>query len=420
VSSPVPQRDGLAVTVVSIYFAPDSTGIAPYTTEYCDFLSDAGMKVDAVVGIPHYPQWHVDPAYRRMLLRHEARGNVGVHRVRHFVPKHQNVLSRGLYEGSFGVLAAGASRRLKPDVVVAVTPNITAVPVAHRIARRLSVPLLVVVQDLVGLAATQSGIDGGHRFSDMISKIEARWISQASKVAIITEAFRKPLETAGVPAHRIVRLPNHSHIEMSSEGQQEARLRLGWPLDPAIAVHTGNMGMKQDLGNVLEAARLIAQRSDTLIMLVGDGNRREELEKDAAHLDNVRIVPPVDSDLYPSVLAAADVLLINERPSVLDMSMPSKLTSYLTAGRPIVAAVHSDGAAAVEIRACGGGVVIPAGQPLALADALLRLLGQDQERRSLGNAARTYALEHLSREGARARTVELVRSLARERSMLSR
>jgi colanic acid biosynthesis glycosyl transferase WcaI len=152
-----------------------------------------------------------------------------------------------------------------------------------------------------------------------------------------------------------------------------------------------------------------------LVTLVGDGNTRAALEKDAARLNNVQMLSPVDSGLYPSVLAAADVLIINERPSVLDMSMPSKLTSYLAAGRPIVAAVHPDGATAIEIQACGGGVVIPAGQPSALADALVRLVGADQERRTLGLAARAYSVEHLSRDGARARTIELVESLARDR-----
>ena len=69
------------------------------------------------------------------------------------------------------------------------------------------------------------------------------------------------------------------------------------------------------------------------------------------------------------MLAAADVLLINERESVVQMSLPSKLTSYLVAGQPILAAVNDDGATAQELRRLGLGNVVDPGDAAALHDA---------------------------------------------------
>ena len=56
--------DGVAITVVGIYYAPDATGIAPYTTDLCETLAAHGASVHAVVGVPHYPEWTVGSAYR--------------------------------------------------------------------------------------------------------------------------------------------------------------------------------------------------------------------------------------------------------------------------------------------------------------------------------------------------------------------
>ena len=130
----------------------------------------------------------------------------------------------------------------------------------------------------------------------------------------------------------------------------------------------------------MEAARLLTG-STVLAVLVGDGSQRRALERQASGLRNVRFTGLVAEDLYPVVLAAADVLLVNERPSVGDMALPSKLTSYLVAGRPILAAVADGGASQRELLSTGGAAwTIPPGDPAALATALASL-AQDRPRR---------------------------------------
>jgi colanic acid biosynthesis glycosyl transferase WcaI len=112
-------------------------------------------------------------------------------------------------------------------------------------------------------------------------------------------------------------------------------------------------------------------------------------------------VDPLPDSHYPLALAAADVLVVNERPSVGDMSLPSKLTSYLAAGRPVLAAVSPDGATARELARTGGAaLVVPPGEPAALA-AAVRELRDDPERRSrMAAAASLYARRELGREAA--------------------
>ena len=133
------------------------------------------------------------------------------------------------------------------------------------------------------------------------------------------------------------------------------REAMGWTGEHVV-LHTGNMGRKQALEVVIEAAQLCENHDHKCrFVLMGDGSQRQELERLAAGNARVEIVDGVDSDIYSDVLAAADVLLINERASVQQMSLPSKLTSYLVAGQPILAAVNDDGATAQELRRLGLG-----------------------------------------------------------------
>jgi glycosyltransferase involved in cell wall biosynthesis len=115
----------------------------------------------------------------------------------------------------------------------------------------------------------------------------------------------------------------------------------------------------------------------------------------------VRFVDLVSSDLYPTVLAAADVVLVNERPTVREMSMPSKITSYLAAGRPVVGAVANRGTTHTELRATGGAAyTVPAGRPDLLAAALSELVGETRELRAMSEAGRAFAAANLSPAGA--------------------
>lgn len=404
---------GLSVTVVGIYYAPDSTGIAPYTTDLCRTLAAEGAEVRAVVGVPHYPQWKVDPAYRLRPVRTSVEDNVRVTRVRHFVPRRQDAVRRGLYELSFFAGSALAAGR-RPDVVLGVTPALAGAATAGLLAASRSVPLGIVVQDLAGQAATQSGIRGGSRVAGGVAGLEATLLRRAQLVGVISDAFDEPLRSMGVRPERIRPLPNYALVSPTAVGHAEARAALGWPADRRIVLHTGNMGLKQDLVNVVRAATEAheARLHDLLFVFVGDGNERAKVRAVAGDLPNVLFVDPLPDDTYPLSLAAADCLLLNERSTVFDMCLPSKLTSYLASGRPVVAATSPLGGAARQLHAARAGVVIPPGRPTELLTAILGVLADPLEAERLGRNGQAYALDHLSVDAARRRIVDFTAELA--------
>jgi colanic acid biosynthesis glycosyl transferase WcaI len=239
------------------------------------------------------------------------------------------------------------------------------------IKKRSGAVYKVLVQDLMAAAATQSSIRGGGLVSGIVERIEGSGLRAADSVAVITDSFKKRVLAYGVNDDKIVLSPNYSHSNIQPLDRDECRRELGWSHDDLLVIHTGNMGLKQDLGNVIEAARLLAQdRPDIKFYLVGDGSQRAALENQARGMSNVKFFDLFSKELYPKVLGAANVLLINESPDQVDMSLPSKLTSYLAANKRIVAATVKGGATHSAIKSTQGSTTIEAGNSDLLADAI--------------------------------------------------
>ncbi|MEV6653444.1 glycosyltransferase [Streptomyces sp. NPDC051219] len=400
---------GRRVLVVSTNYAPEHAGIGPYSTQTAEHLAACGAEVHVLAGMPHYPAWRLDDDYRGRRRVTEIRQGVQVHRRRHYVPPRQTALRRALYEVSFLVHGSVAPPPGRPDIVLSQMPSLAGGIIGGRLARRHGVPHVVVVQDLMGAAAAQSGISGGSRVASLASRVEAAVLGSASLVGVVHETFVDRVKAMGIPAPRIRTVPNWTHVASPTANRHAVRERLGWWPDEVVVLHSGNMGLKQGLEVLIETARLAAGGSPRVrVVLMGDGSRRTELARLAVGLPNLDLLPPADEKDFPDVLAAADVLVVTQRASVMDMSLPSKLTSYFAAGRPVVASVAQEGGTAQEVRRSGAGIVVAPEDAAALYDAVRELSGDPDRSAALGARGPLYVEERLSREAGLGRITALL------------
>ncbi|MDT0429702.1 glycosyltransferase [Streptomyces salyersiae] len=386
--------------VVSTNYAPEVTGIGPYATQLAEHWAASGALTQVLAGMPHYPAWRTDEPYRGAWRREESLRGVGVHRRRHYVPPRQSALRRAAFEASFLVHGLLAPPPGRPDAVVSQMPSLADGVIGARIARRHRVPHIPVVQDLMGAAAAQSGIRGGGRAASAAAAAERYALGGAALVGVIHESFVPGVKALGVDAGRIRVVPNWTHVRAPSGDRAAIRARLGWREGTPVLLHSGNMGLKQGLDVLVRLARLAP---DIRVVLMGDGNQREALRTSAAGLPNVDFLPPADAAEFTDVLAAADVLAVTQRASVLDMSVPSKLTSYFVSGRPVVASVAGEGGTADEVRRAGAGVLVVPEDPGALLAAVRGLAEDPAAADTLGARGPDYVARHLSRAAGLAR-----------------
>lgn len=288
-----------------------------------------------------------------------------------------------------------------PQVVVTVSPALLAAASVVGAARARRVPVGVVVQDLYGKAVVETGAMGD-KLGKATSRLESTVLRSANAVAIIHSRFADALSEIGVEREKLTVIRNWTHISGPNADNDTSvvRARFGWKPDEVIVMHAGNMGVKQGLENVVAAAKLASSVPDgarrVRFVLVGDGNQRRILTQMAAGIPAIDLVEPLEADDFPAVLAAADILLVNERPGVCDMAVPSKLTSYFIAGKPIIAATDPASGSADELRAAGAGLTVAPGQPQALLDAVCKIDADADAKQRLGLHGEKYAREVLS------------------------
>lgn len=402
-----------SIAIFGLNYWPEETGNAPYTTGLAEYLAALGSNVMVVSGFPYYPQWKIEDAYAGRLRQRESRNAVTILRHKQYIPAQQTAVRRAGFEFSF--LANAATSRLprRPDLILGILPALADGMLAMMSAKRYRVPYGMLIQDLVGQSAAQSGIAGGGRVAKTTANIEASSLRRASRIAVVSDGFIPAITQFGIDPHKIDLVPNWCHVDPPSGNPQQRRQELGWASDVCVVLHAGNMGLKQGLENVVDAARVAHERQLPIrFVLMGDGNQRAMLEQRAAGLPTILFKDPAPKEEFTSILAAADMLLVNERESVVDMSLPSKLTSYYVAGRPIIGAVSLNGVTSREISRSGAGVVVSHGDPAALVDQIEHLRNSRERCEELGEKGPRYAREHLSVDTCLERAAGFVRRIA--------
>jgi colanic acid biosynthesis glycosyl transferase WcaI len=385
----------LDILALSSYYWPETAGNAPYVTGVTEHLASRGHRVVVATGFPHYPEWRSSP--RGLFGTRERRRGVEIRRRRHYVPTSQSALTRAMYEASLYATGTTALPRRAPDAIVGWSPTLAGAGLAHAAARIYRRPYGLVFQDLMGPGALQSGVEGGRGIAMLVEHAEVELARSAAAVGVIAAGFRAYFESHGISPERIHDLPNWSQDAAPTESSTETRARFGWSPEDFVCLHAGNMGHKQGLENVLHAAAAIEDPGIRMV-LAGDGNERPKLEALAGELglSNVTFVPSQPSGEYESMLRAADVLLVNQRATVGEMSLASKLTSYFMAARPVIAAVAERSETARELVRADAGELAPPEDPQALADAIMRFKAAGPEAEAFGMRGRRYAEERLS------------------------
>ena len=306
-----------------------------------------------------------------------------------------------------------AIRELQPDFVYERYAANTFAGLAA--ARRHGVPFVLEVNSPLALEKAEHD---GLVFRGVTRAVERRLCAGADVTIAVTRVLAGILESQGVPAGKVVVMPNGVRRELGANGDGEAfRRRHGIPLDAPVAGFVGWFRAWHGLERLMAAAASPAWRQERLhLVLAGDGPAMPALRqmRDASPDLRQRVVfcGPVPRGEIESALAAFDVAV---QPAVTPYACPMKILEYMAAGRAIVA----PGSANVRELLTHGetALLCPGDANPAAADleaAVLALARDPGLRDRLGCAARARIFErgYLWEENAR-RVEELVAAARR-------
>jgi glycosyltransferase involved in cell wall biosynthesis len=308
-----------------------------------------------------------------------------------------NFLSFAASASTLGV----ASIRKPVDVVLAYEPSPVTVGVpAWFLGKRRRAPVVMWIQDLwpETLRATNVLADGW-------ALNAAGWLTGVihramDGILVQSPAFMPLLESQGVAASRISYLPNwaddyYKPVEVPSTAQERREMPKGF-----VVLFAGNIGVAQGLDVLLGAAERLRDIPDLQWAVLGEGRQGDWLRSEVLRrgLGNVHLLGQRPSESMPTWFALADALLVTlRRDPLYEVTIPSKIQTYLACGRPILASL--DGLGAREVDEAGAGLTSPAGDADALASATRRLykLSAD-ERAAMGKRGRAHYDRNFDRD----------------------
>ncbi len=383
----------MRIVVWGINYAPEFTGIAPHSVALCEFLHERGHEVEMVSTFSYYPTWRKLPEDRGKLYRTDVIHGVPVHRCWHFVPERVSALKRILHEATFIFTSTMRCLSLpRADVYVAISPPLLLGAAAWFVGKLKRAPYVFHVQDMQPDAAVGLGMLKEGWFIRALYGLEAFAYRHAAKVSGITHGMLVKFRRKGVPERKLVFFPNAISLAKTPEHVRgEFRRKNGLPEGKFLAVYAGNLGVKQGLDVLVEAARRLRDVPMHLL-ICGDGAQREVLREQirAEALPNISMLPLQQGADYTALLAEADVCFITQQSGSGNSFFPSKLLGLLAQSKAVITVADPESELAEATVEGGFGLNIPPGRPEELAD-VLRALAQDEARLvAYGAAGRVY------------------------------
>jgi glycosyltransferase involved in cell wall biosynthesis len=382
-------RYPLRVCFLTHYFPPEVGAPQTRIELLARALAARGAEVSVHTTFPHYPSGVIAAPYRNRPWLREQRDEVRVVRSAVYPAPNRGFARRLLNHGSFAVSALLTSPLAgELDVLVAETPPLFTAAAGALYAKRKRAAFVVHVADRWPASAVELGALQNRRAIKAAEALESQIYRQADVIAAPTEGIVTSLgehPDAREKAARVWPVVDLKRFDPSRPRDGSGPLRL---------LFAGTVGLAHGLEVLVEASRL-AGPNVVQTTIAGDGAdwaRVQSLARDRK-IDNVEMLGAVPAADVVSLYANSDaaVVLLKDLP-IFRGALPTKLLEAMAAGRPLLLAARGESAQLVE--RAGAGIVVPPGDPEALAGAIKRLHDDPAARHRLGSAGRGYAEAH--------------------------
>jgi len=386
----LPAREGpalLRLLVLSIQFAPEITSNAVVITGLARALAAQGYQVTVLAGTPHYQLSRVPPGYLLRPFRSEQRDGVKIIRCWAF-PKSDGKISKLLNYLTFTLTSFLAGIFIgRPGAVLVVSPPFWLGFIALFLRSLRGCPVIYNVQDLFPEAYLASGEVRAGGLTRGMDALVTRLYRSCDRVTVITDSFAHAIAAKGVDSRKIVSIPNFVDTSAVSPLPRCNAFSRRWGLaDKFVVMYAGSIGYTHGTEILVEAADKLSGINNLRFVVVGGGTKRADLaaQTRGRHLENVIFLPTQPVELFPEMLASADVFILTTKAGVGKASFPGRIYNFLLAARPVVASIDADSDTARLLHEAGAGVITAPGDVADFCAALMNLFHDAPARERMG------------------------------------
>ena len=405
----------LRLVVLCPHFAPDLAPTGVVMTRIVHELTALGHELHVVTSLPWYREHAIETGWGGKLWQVEKTAWGSITRVHPFPGKtKRNLLRRAfgfvLFSAVVGLrslVAGGLPRRV--DGVLAMSPPLTLGLTGWFTKLFRGGMLVFNIQDIFPDAAAQTGTITNKQILRAARWFERLSYERSDAVVLLSEDLKQ-----NVAAKLSTRFHNRLHVIpnfvdtsaiVPGDRMTSYRRELGID-DRVIVMYAGNVGFSQSLELVLAAARSMPHIA---FVINGDGAARKSLQDEvrATDIDNVYFADYQPIERLSEVLASGDIHVVPLKTGLASVSVPSKMYSILSAGRPVVAAIDAGTEIPRTLAESGAGIAVAPDNEAEFISALQILISDGAQRVAMGALGRTWVEQHAS-AGAVAKRYEAI------------
>lgn len=389
----------------SYNFSPEKTGIGKYNGELAEWLIGRGHEVDVITTNPYYPEWKVNPPYSHKKWSTERTTRLTVYRCPMYVPTRLSGPKRMLSDLSFvftsSILWLKVLFKPRYDVVMAVCPSLF-VGLFPTLYQKIRGGLFIFhIQDLQLDAAISLGLVKNKALIRSLQWFKRAFLRQAAFVSSISEGMKRHILDKGVASGKYLMLENWVDTKfiapLSQDECANLRREIGLSATDRIILYSGNMGEKQGLEIIIEAAQLLSRHQNWKFVLCGDGTKKQELRDLAEGLSNVSFIDLISYGRLPELLSLAAVHLVPQKRAAGDLVLPSKVGSILAAGGLAIVSADKNTSLYNLMKSHNLGILVEPEDIQQIVSAIELALTRNHD--TLRLRARQFAEENLNIDG---------------------
>ena len=284
------------------------------------------------------------------------------------------------------------------DLIIYYSPSIFWGPLVRRLKQVFACKTYLILRDIFPQWYVDAGIIRKGCLYRYLKKKELENYDAADVIGVQSPANMEYFRTSGLKdRYKLEVLFNWSSLYQSGHIRYKVRGRLGLE-EKIVFIYGGNMGVAQDMDNILRLAARLRAEPRAYFLLVGDGSEVHRLKREVQkrNLRNVSIHPAVNQEEYMSMVSECDIGLISLDRRLKTQNFPGKMLGYMYHAKPILASINEGNDLEEVLHAHVAGLVSHNGDDDTFYNHAMQLMRDPVLRQRMGKSGRMLLEERFS------------------------